>query len=103
LDIEKKYIWVINQDGGLVIGFDIPILDEYGGHPTLLKGAQGRIAGELKFEDGTWMINSRSSRYSYNYLNSEINEYLTNVKEKRFKLFFPEQKFEIVPLEMCYP
>ncbi|HSQ43240.1 MAG TPA: hypothetical protein VLM37_13250 [Fibrobacteraceae bacterium] len=91
-----KYIWAINQDGGLVFGQEsLNELDDFGGHPTLTQGAPARIAGELEYKDGKWHINSRSGRYSYSYSDEERQLYLNNVKTKRFDLFFRQYDFVV--------
>ena len=57
----------MDAEGRLVVGEEIVVGSspaETLGHPTLLDGAKGRIAGELYFEDGKWKINQKSLRYS---------------------------------------
>ena len=88
LEPDTKYIWTINQDGGLVIGKESGRKnDAFGGHPTLTRGAPSRIAGELNFKDNQWCIDSKSGRYSYNYTEEERMRYLVNVKSKRFEAY----------------
>ncbi len=87
-----KYLWVINNDGDLILGVEDPSqaatafpdtehperhqsTSDGLGHPTLaaaftgmgvaVPGA-GRIGGELMFEGGAWLINDSSGRYSKN-------------------------------------
>lgn len=88
LDSSKKYIWVINELGDIVIGEDI--VDEsgdgettYQGHPTLIDGKPGRVAGELNYLKGeeTWTINLKSRAYSGHLdpASDEAQGYLRNV------------------------
>ena len=61
LEKDQKYIWTINKDGFLLIGKeDKDDLSEFKGHPTLLQGRPGRIAGELYFDGTKWLVNSNS-------------------------------------------
>nr|WP_315494246.1 hypothetical protein [uncultured Rhodoferax sp.] len=61
---EKKYIWVINEMGDIVIGEDVNKGEDFQGHPTLIDGKPGRIAGELFKEADTWKANLKSRAYS---------------------------------------
>lgn len=63
---DKKYIWVINHTGDIVIGEDIEVDGKFQGHPTLTDGKPGRIGGELiaAEDDNVWKINLRSRTYS---------------------------------------
>lgn len=61
---EKKYIWVINELGDIVIGEDVHKGDDFRGHPTLIDGKPGRIAGELCMKDNAWKANLKSRAYS---------------------------------------
>jgi len=89
LDPSLFYIWVLNQDGVLVIGTEDQTKDAVkNGHPTLICGAPGRIAGELRYEDGRWIVNSRSGRYCYSYTTKERNLFLDNAIVDRFQLYF---------------
>ncbi len=67
----KEYIWVVREDGTLVIGEEVPTGNtlptgqpEKLGHPTLTNGQPARIGGELRYENGRWIINNASGRYS---------------------------------------
>lgn len=66
LDRDTKYVYVINDAGDLVLGEDIHEGDEYQGHPTLIDGKPGRIAGELFFNaiKSKWQANLKSRTYS---------------------------------------
>ncbi|EPT9251598.1 hypothetical protein ACVTNF_003813 [Photobacterium damselae] len=81
-DPNSFLIWTITKDGTLIIGQEI----DSQGHPTLTGFKPSRIAGELKLEEGTWIINSKSGRYSADYNN--VNELLDNAVRK-FKSIFP--------------
>lgn len=78
----KFKIWVINIDGALIIG------DEHNncGHPTLTNFKSARIAGELHYKEGKWIINAKSGRYSSNY-GSKSNEYLGNARLRFLEVF----------------
>lgn len=82
---DKKYIWVINELGDIVIGEDVATSVEYQGHPTLIDGKPGRVAGELFFSagDSSWKANLKSRTYSghVNPKSEEYDFYLTNVIE----------------------
>lgn len=84
----KEYIWVINEHGDLVIGEDIKSGGEFKGHPTLIDGKPGRVAGELSFkhETGIWEINSKSGAYSGHIRpgSDEAIEYVNAVKQHNF-------------------
>lgn len=75
LDPNKEYIWVIDKDGNLSIGEEVPVGEfpdgrkQKLGHPTLTGGQKGRIGGELRWDKstGTWTVNGRSGRYTVNY------------------------------------
>ncbi|MBB6557473.1 hypothetical protein HNP48_000137 [Acidovorax soli] len=68
LDRSKKYIWVIDAAGDIIIGEDIASSGQFQGHPTLTDGKPGRIAGELnavKRKGSTgWRLNLQSRTYS---------------------------------------
>ncbi|MFA6836635.1 MAG: hypothetical protein WCR04_09585 [Fibrobacteraceae bacterium] len=96
LEETKKYIWVINKSGALVIGHeDNSRGPEFGGHPTLLRGESGRIGGELLFnsQQQCWEVNAKSGRYSYCYSTEESKNYLCQAVEQRFRPFFPNLTF----------
>jgi hypothetical protein len=82
---KKNYIWVINELGDIVIGEDVHQGNEYKGHPTLIDGKPGRVAGEVKFnfQINRWMANLKSRAYSENILwgSDEYFIYLKNVLE----------------------
>lgn len=65
----KKYIWVINGDGHLVVGEDIEDENDkegntkYLGHPTLISGMPARLGGEFVFINGNWFVNLKSRAY----------------------------------------
>ncbi len=66
----RKYLWLVDRDGKLMMGVEAPILGgEAGmkyGHPSLNGGGEARIAGELEFDppSGRWVVNNKSGRYS---------------------------------------
>ncbi len=74
-------IWVISQDGALLIGDEI----DNRGHPTLTGFKSARIAGELRLVNDNWKINAKSGRYSSNYSNS--NELLANARQKFLEIY----------------
>lgn len=90
-----KYIWLIDEDGGLILGEEPT--DESPGHPTLVNGKPARIGGELIYDksNAAWIINSKSGRFSSNISIPNQREYLENVKTKRFEVFFRKLSFEI--------
>lgn len=81
LNLFKSYIWVINDVGDIVIGEDIAKNDLYKGHPTLIDGRPGRIAGELYYSQPhkKLFINSKSGAYSRHIERSFQEKYLNNV------------------------
>ncbi|TGL16858.1 polymorphic toxin-type HINT domain-containing protein, partial [Leptospira meyeri] len=60
----KDYIWVVDKQGTVIIGQEYSTGSKLG-HPTL-NGNYGRIGGELKNENGQWIINNRSGRFGGN-------------------------------------
>lgn len=66
LKFNKRYIWVINEFGDLVLGEDIVGPEENHGHPTLVDGRPARIGGELNYSlsQECWLINLKSGTYS---------------------------------------
>ncbi len=74
-------IWVIAQDGALIVGDEI--LNK--GHPTLTGFKSARIAGELSFKNNTWVLNAKSGRYSSTQQDS--NTLLENAKYKFLEIF----------------
>lgn len=81
-------IWAIAEDGSLLLGKEVAGK----GHPTLTRFKPARIAGELRNVAGSWVINSKSGRYSKDYPNS--NELLENAL-KRFKGVFCESRNDL--------
>jgi len=80
-DEDSFKIWVISQDGALLIGDEI----DNRGHPTLTGFKSARIAGELRLVNDDWRINAKSGRYSSNYSNS--NELLANARQKFLEIY----------------
>lgn len=79
-----KYIWVINEIGDIVIGEDVFTDNEFLGHPTLIDGKPGRVAGELEFKDvnghSAWHVNLQSRAYSGHVIeNATMTNYLEQV------------------------
>jgi len=89
LDESVQYLWLINEEGWLIIGEEKLIKGTGSkiGHVTLNKGRPGRIAGELKYQDECWIINGKSGRYSGNYSSENLTKYVSNAVEKRFKVY----------------
>lgn len=80
-DPQSFLIWAIAHDGSLLIGQEIDQI----GHPGLTRFKPARIAGELKWQESGWYLNSKSGRYSGDYINHR--ELLENAVEK-FKTVF---------------
>lgn len=83
LETKTKYIWVIDEFGGLVVGEDVEVNNEYGGHPTLIDNKPARLGGELiwNMDNNKWNVNLSSGTYS-RHLDKEsakAAEYLQNV------------------------
>lgn len=88
-DESIKYLWVIDANGMLVIGKEDGDKDSvYQGHPTLIYGKQGRIGGELFFENNIWKINTKSGRYSSPYTPEQQKLYLENALKELFGNYF---------------
>lgn len=89
LSEEKLYIWVINEEGDIVIGEDVNKDGDFKGHPTLIDGRPGRIAGELHTASttrvGKWVINLKSRAYSGHVAEVDRAQYLTNVIRQNFR------------------
>jgi hypothetical protein len=84
-------IWAISFDGALLIGKE----EKNMGHPTLTGFKPARIAGELKLDGSdTWIINSKSGRYSSNYENSE--DLLQSAIDRFLEVFAHENESTIV-------
>lgn len=83
LDKKKKYIWVINEVGDIVIGEDIADADGFKGHPTLIDGRPGRVAGELFYRAGkrSWGLNLKSRAYSghLDWTSTDADYYVNHV------------------------
>lgn len=75
-------IWVITIDGALIIGEE----KDNCGHPTLTDFKPARIAGELHYREGKWVINAKSGRYSSNY-GLRSNDYLDNARLRFLEIF----------------
>jgi hypothetical protein len=84
-------IWVFDKDGALILGNEDPEVLQ--GHPTLTGSEPARIGGEIRIENGLVLINSKSGRYSGQYLISEQEEYLFNALN-RFKEIFVNSDLE---------
>lgn len=97
LDKTCKYIWLINEEGGLVYGVENAKVGhgDTPGHPTLNSARPSRIAGELFVENGGWVINAKSGRYSGHYSEDEKQTYLENALKKRFNVFFPNEDIKL--------
>lgn len=78
----SNVIWAISHDGILLMGREVGEK----GHPTLTGFKAARIAGELKKAGDKWVINSKSGRYSGDYLNKKV--LLENAKHKMISIFF---------------
>lgn len=88
LNKSKKYIWVIDELGDLVIGEDIAEKGASQGHPTLIDGRPARLGGELHFQEveEKWAVNLWSGTYS-SHIDPTSNEgrmFLDNVIEHNF-------------------
>lgn len=88
LDKGKKYIWVVNEHGDLVLGEDIFNQHGYQGHPTLVDSKPARLGGELHWssKEKIWITNLRSRAYSSHIKESTAQEttYLDNINTKNF-------------------
>lgn len=87
-DANAYRIWVIDQEGTLIIGKEV----DQTGHPTLTGFKPARIGGELRKDDQGWFINSKSGRYSGNY--RDVDELLEHALE-RFKSIFYRSRDEL--------
>lgn len=98
LDQDKNYLWLINEEGWLVIGEEKLITgsNKKIGHVALNKGRPGRIAGELRYccHKNYWVINSKSGRYSGNYSSVNSTKYLNTAIEKRFRVYLKDYEFQ---------
>jgi hypothetical protein len=88
VELNKSYIWVINEAGDLVLGEDIREEGKSQGHPTLVDGNPARIGGELFYstKDKCWLVNLKSGTYSSHIKpNSPLwHGYLNNVLQENF-------------------
>ncbi|BDY04308.1 hypothetical protein [Ferrimonas sp. YFM] len=86
LDKDQGYVWVIDEQGNLVIAPEVTSpwgvkykqgmmriedgkIKKWGykekyGHTALVGGAKARIGGVLEYENGQWLINNKSGRYN---------------------------------------
>jgi hypothetical protein len=83
-------IWVIDEEGALIIGPDT-------GHPNLTGANPARIAGEIKVSEckSYFVINANSGRYSKQYAKQDISRFLENAK-LMWKSVFPDKEFRIL-------
>jgi len=98
LDKNVTYLWLINEEGWLVLGEELLIPDTNNlktGHVTLNKGRPGRVAGELWFDKDIWIINSKSGRYSGNYSRDNLEIYLEKAITKRFRVYLKGYRFQV--------
>lgn len=88
VDMRKSAIWVIDEDGALIIGPDT-------GHPNLTGANPARIAGEIRYSEESkhFIINAQSGRYSKQYAIDNIPHYLEGAR-LLWQIIFPEEKFE---------
>jgi len=81
LDKTEKQIWVVDEQGNLVLGVEDE--DDKHGHPTLIDGRPARIGGELIYDDvrHVWTVNLYSRAYSQHIKvpSDAANFYLDNV------------------------
>ncbi|MBF0588173.1 MAG: hypothetical protein HQL53_03505 [Magnetococcales bacterium] len=111
----KIYIWAIDANGRLVVGKELPLLDEKGnprmdgkdseklGHPSLVSAGEARIAGEIRYDkdDGTdnkdatlrWRINNRSGRYT-KWTKPRTLEHFTNAARAIADAYDDESLFQ---------
>ncbi|HDS1590458.1 TPA: hypothetical protein QEL16_004303 [Stenotrophomonas maltophilia] len=77
-------IWVVNEEGALVVG--IEEAQSNIGHPALTGSKPARIAGEIKRGDGgCWVVNGKSGRYSGDYSDKDT---LVGNAVSRFTRYF---------------
>ena len=75
LDLGKRYLWIFDYRGKLLVTEDRIFVYRHAGvetlisHPILLGGAKGRIGGDLFFQksERRWFAASLSGRYNGNY------------------------------------
>ncbi|GAB4149488.1 MAG: hypothetical protein Tsb0016_20900 [Sphingomonadales bacterium] len=70
LDRDATYIWIIDQNGSLIIAVEENLqgaarigAENALGHPTLVDGQAARMAGESKYDTDGWYIDGKSGRY----------------------------------------
>ena len=70
LEPGKEYIWLVDEQGRLVVAEEVPTGGTFDGrpaklgHPTLVDGKPARIGGEIKQGPNGTTINNRSGRFS---------------------------------------
>ncbi len=95
---DQYYIWIIDEEGRIIIGQELDDGDGALGHPTLVGGLRARIAGELYCKDVSgkrkWVMSSKSGRYT-NFKERRTKEELENAAS-RLKDCFKDYQFEIL-------
>ncbi len=83
-------IWVIDEEGALIIGPDT-------GHPNLTGANPARIAGEITYsgKERCFLINAKSGRYSKQYSERDIPHFLECASLK-WQTLFPDEKFSTI-------
>ncbi len=99
LSQDQTYNWIIDEYGWLHIG-NLETISYTGavrqlGHPTLIDGGQGRIAGELKYSNNQWELSNLSGRYSIDKDNRTGN-HLKNVVELMISKNFINSNKDII-------
>lgn len=94
LNSEVIYLWLVTDEGSVLLAEEEEVVRDgvrIGklGHPTLNDGDPARIAGEIKVENGSWIINNESGRYSYGNQGRE-KRHLENVKSQLERYGFIE-------------
>ena len=86
-------LWVISNYGSLLLGVENAGL----GHPTVTGALSARIAGEVCFDkqSSTFLLNSKSGRYSKGYSAEEAEIYLKSAQRK-FSSLFTNKTFKIL-------
>ncbi|WP_420599496.1 hypothetical protein [Neptuniibacter sp.] len=84
------YIWLIDKRGDLHVATE----DDGLGHPSIVSGARARIAGELNFVTGRWVVNNKSGRYT-RYSPDRKKQHLENAVAMRFEELFDGIAFEV--------
>lgn len=82
----KPHIWVIDEEGALIMGPDT-------GHPNLTGANPARIAGEIWWDTtlACFRVNSKSGRYTKHYQSQDAERYLENAIQKWRELFSGER------------